>query len=196
MTVGFGLLWDLLISLHRFSRQNWNGFLPIVSSVSDSFCHALSSPSPAQYLCLKTAIHSSCHRLFAPNFADCSPFCHNVFQMYWLNVLPGVPRLLSNWQDVTHRDLLLSGYFIPDYLSSCLQVACSTWQVWNHLNECGTRNKPFPETSIPCKCPVDTATHIYATEQSDTFLTDTSLSVTLILMVRTQVLTLHTGTSF
>lgn len=83
-------------------------------STSDPFCDVLSSPSLAQYLCSKIAIHSLYHWLFAPTFADCSHSCLNVFHMYCLNVLPGVPELLSNWQDFTHRDLLLSGYFNLD----------------------------------------------------------------------------------
>lgn len=98
-------------------------FLPIHWSVSDSFCHVLSSPSPAQYLCLKTAIHSLYQWLFVSNFADCSHSCLNVSHMYCLNVLPGVSGLFSNWQDITHRDLLLSGYFNPDIFSPVYKLS-------------------------------------------------------------------------
>lgn len=74
-------------------------------------------PAPVQCLCLQPAVPS-------PIPGCVSQFCRvllaSVLSYGLPQFLPSVPALWSNWQDITHRDWLLSGCFNSDiFLPVC-----------------------------------------------------------------------------
>lgn len=102
--------------LHRFSTQNESSGFSACFVLSGTLL-AMACPAPAQYLCLQTAVLSP--------IPGCMPqFCWVLLASmvsYGLpQFFPGVSRLWSNWQDITHRDWRLSGYFNPEiFLPVC-----------------------------------------------------------------------------